>query len=351
MYGKDSSVVSRTSSFKAPLEKNRKGEYKIKSDDGVVYTCMTSDFFLDKADDWRSEIWNIIKLRRDLNFAIITKRIDRFMVGLPEDWGEGYENVTVVCTCENQEMADKRLPVFLELPIKHREISCEPLLENIDLEPYLKSGKIDLVVCGGESGENARICSYDWILSIRRQCIENKVSFYFKQTGAYFCKDGKRYRIERKNQHQQARRANIDYSAFPVKLSVLQNQEHTEEELFPWGESFSKLFQRLSASSFRAGFHLEEKDKDYIKEKGLDTIKKHCQDFVRKRLAPAEIENDGKQTPMKGHPVFIAQHATGTCCRGCLFKWHGIPIGVQLSEKEQNYVVSVIMEWIKRQCC
>ena len=92
------------------------------------------------------------------------------------------------------------------------------------------------------------------------------------------------------------------------------------------------------------------KDINYIKEKGMDKICNHAYDFVSKRLAPAFIANDGKQTPMRGHPVFIAQHATGTCCRKCLYKWHGILPNKNLSDDEISYVVSVIMEFIKREC-
>ena len=109
------------------------------------------------------------------------------------------------------------------------------------------------------------------------------------------------------------------------------------------------LFARLAKSPFRSRFHLSEKDKAYVRQKGMDTIRSHAQDFISRRLAPAVIPNDGRQTPMHGHPVFIAQHATGCCCRGCLFKWHGIPAGRELTEKEQNYVVDVLMKWIEKQ--
>ena len=117
----------------------------------------------------------------------------------------------------------------------------------------------------------------------------------------------------------------------------------TEEEFI------NNQLQALSKSKFRSGFKLKEKEKEYIKEKGLDTIEKHAYDFIKQRLAPKEIINDGKQTPMKGHPVFIAQHATATCCRGCLYKWHKIRKGKELTQKEIKYVVDLIMEWIKRQ--
>lgn len=109
------------------------------------------------------------------------------------------------------------------------------------------------------------------------------------------------------------------------------------------------LFERLAKSDFRSRFHLKKKDLDYIAEKGLDTIRKHAADFVAKRLAPAVIPNEGKQTPMRGHPVFIAQHATGCCCRGCFYKWHHIPPGKPLTAEEQAYVVSVLMTWIEKE--
>lgn len=109
------------------------------------------------------------------------------------------------------------------------------------------------------------------------------------------------------------------------------------------------LFERLSRSKFRSKFHLGDKDIDYIKQKGTDVIESHARDFIEKRLAPAIILNDGKQTPMRGHPVFIAEHATATCCRGCLEKWHKIPKGRLLTTAEQNYIVEVIMTWIVKE--
>ena len=111
---------------------------------------------------------------------------------------------------------------------------------------------------------------------------------------------------------------------------------------------YKQLFERLGKSKFSSSFYLKQKDIDYINEKGLETIRKHAEDFIAKREAPAHIPNDGKQTPMKGHPVFIAQHATATCCRECIRKWHKIKPGVELSQVQQDYLVDVIMTWIKR---
>ena len=103
---------------------------------------------------------------------------------------------------------------------------------------------------------------------------------------------------------------------------------------------------KLSQSKFRSSFHLKEKDKLYVEEKGMDVIRRHACDFVRNKLADSYPKNDGKQTPYKGHPVFISEHATATCCRGCLYKWHKIEKNKKLSKKEIDYVVDIIMKWI-----
>lgn len=104
----------------------------------------------------------------------------------------------------------------------------------------------------------------------------------------------------------------------------------------------------LSKSKFRSSFHLKKKDIDYIDEKGFNVIIRHAYDFVNKNLK-YKLDNDGKQTPMRGHPVFTSMHATGTCCRGCLYKWHNIPDNIILSDNQINYIVSIIIEWIKRE--
>lgn len=107
--------------------------------------------------------------------------------------------------------------------------------------------------------------------------------------------------------------------------------------------------EHLSKSKFRSSFKLRKREILYIEQKGMDKVREHAYDFIRKNLAPADILNDGSQTPMKNHPVFIAQHATGTCCRGCLEKWHKIKKGVQLTPNQINYIVELIMEWIRRE--
>ena len=110
-----------------------------------------------------------------------------------------------------------------------------------------------------------------------------------------------------------------------------------------------EALDRLQMSKFRRKFHLSNKDKAYIKNKGIDVIRQHAEDFVRIRLSPAEIANDGKQTPMRGHPIFVAQHACACCCRGCLEKWYHIPKGIELSQAQQEGVVNILMAWIARE--
>ena len=109
-----------------------------------------------------------------------------------------------------------------------------------------------------------------------------------------------------------------------------------------------KLYS-LSLSKFRSSFHLRKYMINYINEKGISKIKEHAYDFITKRLAPSNIKNDGSQTPMKGHPVFIAQHATGTCCRKCLNKWYNIPTGRDLTTEEIDFIVNIIMKWIENE--
>ena len=113
--------------------------------------------------------------------------------------------------------------------------------------------------------------------------------------------------------------------------------------------TIEQTLERLSKSDFRSKFHLSQKDKAYVREKGLDLVRSHCADIIAKRLAPAEIENDGKQTPMRGHPVFVAQHACACCCRGCLKKWYNVLQGVELTEEQQRKIVNLLMAWIENE--
>ena len=113
--------------------------------------------------------------------------------------------------------------------------------------------------------------------------------------------------------------------------------------------TIEETLEKLKRSDFRAKFRLDAKDIAYIEKKGMETIRSHAEDFIRERLAPVMIENDGKQTPMRGHPVFKAQHACACCCRGCLEKWYKVPKGVPLTEDQQRRIVNLLMAWIERE--
>ena len=206
--GKNASIVMRNASFHLPIQKNA-NRYRIPPG-AQLYTCMTSDFFIEDADYWRPEAWEMIRVRQDVTFFIFTKRIVRVAECLPPDWGDGYENVVLYCTMENQRQADIRLPVFQSLPLRHRRIICEPLLSAIDFHGRLDQ-HIEQVAAGGESGDRARLCRYEWVLQIQSQCIAADISFRFVQTGAFFEMNGIQYRIPRSQQHTQAKRAGINY--------------------------------------------------------------------------------------------------------------------------------------------
>lgn len=205
--GVDTNNVVKTDKFTAPIEKNKKGEYKMKSGQ-VIYLCFSTDFLIEDADQWRSECWSIIRERSDLHFIFLTKRIERFMQCIPDDWNDGYDNVTIGCTIENQDRADYRLSIFSKLPIKHKNIICQPLIERISINDYLDD--VELVVVGGESDYNSRPLDYDWVLSIRDECIDKKVHFEFRQCGTHFIKDSKSYTLNVRELCSQARKANIN---------------------------------------------------------------------------------------------------------------------------------------------
>ena len=217
MFGRDSSTCKKTNNFNLPIKKDRSGNYKVPSG-SLVMTCFSSDFLLSDADPWRDECLEMMKLRSDCFFYFFTKRIDRLNFPLPD-------NVMVGCTCENQEMADYRLPIFKKLDIKYRSIILAPMLERMDISRYLDDDIFEVSV-SGESGSSPgsspeirahvraqiRALNYDWVLDVRNQCIKANVNFKFHQTGTRFIKNGKEYLIERKYQLSQANKANIDFT-------------------------------------------------------------------------------------------------------------------------------------------
>lgn len=154
--------------FDYPLQKDRDGRYKVKSGE-QLRVCMTSDFFLAEADGWRPEAWRIIKQRPDVVFFLLTKRPERVRSCLPPDWNDGWENVFFNVTCENQEMADERIPLLLELPFKHKGIMAAPFIGEVSIAGYLASGQIEQVIAGGENYDGSRPCLFDWV----KNCMPN----------------------------------------------------------------------------------------------------------------------------------------------------------------------------------
>lgn len=212
--GVDTSQIVKTAQFYKPIAKTKSGEYKIKSGQ-MVYVCFSADFLIEDADEWRQECWDMMKERSDLHFLFLTKRIERFEECIPSDWGDGYENVTVGCTVENQEMADFRLTIFMNLPIKHKNIILQPLIEKVDIEKYLDN--VELVVLGGESDKNARLLDYEWVLSVREQCIRQNVSFEFRQCGTHFIKDGKTFILQTRELMAQAKKADLNFKSKEIQ--------------------------------------------------------------------------------------------------------------------------------------
>lgn len=206
--GINTNEIIKTKDFNKPVEKLQNGNYKMKP--GIVYLCFSTDFLIEEADGWRNDCWKMIKQRQDCTFLFLTKRIDRFIKCIPEDWKNGYDNVVVGCTIENQKNADYKLSIFSKLPIKHKCITAQPLLDKIEIEKYLDN--IELVVVGGESDRNARPLNYEWVLNIREQCIRKNVNFEFRQCGTHFIKDNKQYKLQTKDLCKQAKLANINYT-------------------------------------------------------------------------------------------------------------------------------------------
>lgn len=198
------SVIRKTGDFDKPLKKDRYGRYKIPSG-YCLRINMTSDTFLEEADKWRDEMWRMIRIRRDVRFYILTKRVPRIADCLPEDWGEGYENVELNISIENQRAFDERWAIFKEIPAKHKGFNLAPLLGAIDITPALASGQIGNVCVGGEGFGGKRPCRYDWVKQLSDDCLKYNVNFTFNSTGAVFIKDCKRYHIElQETQAQQA---------------------------------------------------------------------------------------------------------------------------------------------------
>ena len=213
-------IYKTKSKFAYPLQKDKNGRYKIQSGE-LIRVCMTSDFFLEEADEWRDEAWDIMRCRPDVKFFLLTKRPQRVRDCLPTDWGEGWPHIFFNVTCENQRRADERIPLLLELPFQHKGIMCAPFIGPVRIEPYLATGQIEQVICGGENYDGSRPCYFDWVKQLHAECVDHHVTFCFIETGSVFVKDNKRYHLPNKRvQSQMACKSGMNYVGKPMEWTL-----------------------------------------------------------------------------------------------------------------------------------
>ena len=218
--GGNGAEIHRTKSgFRYPLSRDRSGQYKVQSGE-MLRVCMTSDFFLAEADPWRDEAWEIMHQRPDVKFFLLTKRPERVADHLPRNWGDGWENVMLNVSCENQRRADERIPILLSLPFKHKGIMCAPFIGPVSIREYLPAGQIRQVLCDGENYGGARPCHYEWVKALREECFAANVTFTFCGTGRCFVKDGKTYHLEGSLQTRQARKSGLSFLGEPMDFKL-----------------------------------------------------------------------------------------------------------------------------------
>lgn len=240
MRNADGRIVYKTSSFDYPLQRKRGGGYKIQSGE-LIRVCMTSDFFLDEADKWRPEAWQIMRERSDVIFFLLTKRPERVAECLPSDWEDGWDNIFFNVSCENQRRSDERIPILMDLPFKHKGIMTAPLIGPVEISKYLATGQIEQVIAGGENYDGARPCNFDWIKSLSAQCKMHDVKFCFIETGTSFIKDDRLYRQpDKRIQSEMALKAGVnhigkeicfnlhDAMGFPIENDILYKPQYRE---------------------------------------------------------------------------------------------------------------------------
>lgn len=214
-------IYKTKTGFSYPLQKNRNGGYKIQSGE-LIRVCMSSDFFLEEADPWRDEAWEIMRRRSDVRFFLLTKRPQRVQNCLPKDWGDGWENIFFNVTCENQRRANERIPILLELPFKHKGIMCAPFIGPVSIKEFLDKGQIEQVICGGENYDGARPCNFDWVKALRAECVACNVTFCFIETGTVFLKDGRRYYLPKKQiQSEMAYKSGMYFAGRPIEWRLV----------------------------------------------------------------------------------------------------------------------------------
>lgn len=221
MRDKNGAEIYLTGNARYPLSKDRQGRYKIQSGE-MISVCMTSDFFLEEADPWRDEAWEVMRQRSDVIFYLLTKRPQRVAEHLPADWGDGWDNIFFNVTCENQRRADERMPILLELPFRHKGVNCAPLIGPVSIGKYLDSGQIERVACGGENYGGTRPCDFDWVKALREECVSRDITFCFIETGTVFIKDGRKYTLKGKRlQTSQALKSGMNYKGKDMHFDLV----------------------------------------------------------------------------------------------------------------------------------
>lgn len=220
-YGRDTNeVVKNKSNFNFPVKKDKGGHYKLESG-SFVRVCMTSDFFLEEADEWRGEAWDFIRQRPDVTFSLLTKRAQRIKECLPDDWGDGWDNVTFSVSCENQKRLDERMPYLLEIPSKHKWVSLKPFIGEIEIDKYLATGQIEVVLAGGENYLGSRPLHYEWVKKVYDACVKYSVQLIFGQIGNVFITDGIERKIHnRTEQMVEALRSGLNYPPKDIEKEV-----------------------------------------------------------------------------------------------------------------------------------
>lgn len=242
--GQDGAKIFRVkNNFDYPLQKDRFGNYKIRSGE-FLRVCMTSDFFLAEADPWRAEAWEIMRKRNDVIFSLVTKRPKRISICLPDDWNDGWENVWLNVTAENQKRANERIPILLNLPFKHKGVLVAPFIEEVSLEKYLKTGQLENVWCGGENYDGARPLHYSWVKKLSQECRNNDVTFSFFETGNIYIKNGIKSKIfDKRDQMKRAFLENLNYESTKPQIFNISRNTNQQKNLFDFDTIPPKFFK------------------------------------------------------------------------------------------------------------
>lgn len=221
-YNKDGSEIYKTkNNFNLPLKKDRQKNYKIPAG-SLVRVCMTSDFFLEEADEWRDDIWNIIQQRPDVTFWLQTKRAERVKECLPQDWGDGYDNVIICFTTENQKAADERIPILLSIPAKEKTVMVAPFIRPVNIEKYLATKQIKAVIADGENYDGARPLHYEWVKELYEECKKENIPFDFIGIGNAFVMNGKTYKVPKAYHRVQAMRSGLQWPEIDTNIPIQQ---------------------------------------------------------------------------------------------------------------------------------